>query len=80
MQTPVSPASPTESEFLKPKALRKEARDMLSDLAFKKQSSHDPSGNVRSDASITPRRRRLIKNSSLDLKEESKFLQNYGEI
>ncbi|KAB7499009.1 FERM and PDZ domain-containing protein 2 [Armadillidium nasatum] len=60
IQTPVSPASPTELEPSKPKALRKEARDMLTDLAFKKQSSPNL---AESDLPSTSRRRRL-KNSN----------------
>ena len=67
MQTPVSPASPTEPEFFsKPKQLRKEARDMLSDIAFRKQSS--PNLSVNSYSTSTSRRRRLHKTPSPESK------------
>ncbi|KAK7007471.1 hypothetical protein SK128_011795 [Halocaridina rubra] len=70
MQTPVSPISPTEPEIMvKPKALRKEARDMLSDLAFRKQSpSNSPSLTGATSSPGTPRRRRLQKTPSPDIK------------
>lgn len=70
MQTPVSPVSPTEPDILaKPKPLRKEARDMLSDLAFRKQSpSNSPSLAGASGSPGTPRRRRLQKTPSPDIK------------
>ncbi|XP_045129393.1 mucin-5AC-like [Portunus trituberculatus] len=70
MQTPVSPASPTEPDkILKPKPLRKEARDMLTDLAMRKQSpgnSLHMGGSTNSPG--TPRRRRLQKTPSPDIK------------
>lgn len=81
MQTPVSPASPTEPDpTAKPKALRKEARDMLTDLALRKQSpasslhlsdssaSHHLGSNSASASPATPRRRRLHKTPSPDIK------------
>lgn len=79
MQTPVSPVSPTEPDILaKPKPLRKEARDMLSDLAFRKQSpSNSPSLAGASGSPGTPRRRRLQKTPSPDIKSvviDSKYI------
>ncbi|XP_064081867.1 uncharacterized protein LOC135198224 [Macrobrachium nipponense] len=70
MQTPISPVSPTEPEIMvKPKALRKEARDMLSDLAFRKQSPcNSPSLAGATSSPGTPRRRRLQKTPSPDIK------------
>ncbi|XP_042216152.1 multiple PDZ domain protein-like isoform X2 [Homarus americanus] len=70
MQTPVSPASPTEPDvILKPKALRKEARDMLTDLAMRKQSPGNSLSLVGATSSPgTPRRRRLQKTPSPDIK------------
>ncbi|XP_068207308.1 uncharacterized protein [Palaemon carinicauda] len=70
MQTPISPVSPTEPDIMvKPKALRKEARDMLSDLAFRKQSPcNSPSLNGATSSPGTPRRRRLQKTPSPDIK------------
>lgn len=70
MQTPVSPASPVEPDkILKPKPLRKEARDMLTDLAMRKQS---PGNSLHAGGSTnspgTPRRRRLQKTPSPDIK------------
>ncbi|KAG0711246.1 Tyrosine-protein phosphatase non-receptor type 13 [Chionoecetes opilio] len=70
MQTPVSPASPMEPDkVLKPKALRKEAMDMLTDLAMRKQS---PGNSLHMGGSSgspgTPRRRRLQKTPSPDIK------------
>ncbi|XP_076046929.1 uncharacterized protein LOC143028541 [Oratosquilla oratoria] len=70
-QTPVSPVSPSEPELplLKPKALRKEARDMLSDLAFRKQSpSNSPNMMECTGSPGTLRRRRLQKTPSPDIK------------
>lgn len=73
-QTPVSPLSPSEPEdsILKPKPLRQEARDMLSDLAFRKRAS--PSMSPASGASGghsaspgNPRRRRLQKTPPPDV-------------
>lgn len=70
MQTPVSPASPTEPDKVpKPKPLRKEARDMLTDLAMRKQSPGNSlhiGGTTSSPG--TPRRRRLQKTPSPDIK------------
>lgn len=70
MQTPVSPASPTEPDKMpKPKPLRKEARDMLTDLAMRKQSPGNSlhiGGTTNSPG--TPRRRRLQKTPSPDIK------------
>nr|XP_045625779.1 tyrosine-protein phosphatase non-receptor type 13-like isoform X1 [Procambarus clarkii] len=70
MQTPVSPASPTEPDVvLKPKALRKEARDMLTDLAMRKQSPGSSLNLTGASSSPgTPRRRRLQKTPSPDIK------------
>lgn len=70
MQTPVSPASPTEPDVvLKPKALRKEARDMLTDLAMRKQSPGNSLNLTGATSSPgTPRRRRLQKTPSPDIK------------
>lgn len=70
MQTPVSPASPTEPDVvLKPKALRKEARDMLTDLAMRKQSPSNSMNLTGATSSPgTPRRRRLQKTPSPDIK------------
>lgn len=74
MQTPVSPVSPCEPEMIhKPKPLRKEARDMLEDLAFRKQSPcNSPSLNNTSSPG-TPRRRRLQKTPSPDLKSVDRW-------
>lgn len=81
MQTPVSPASPTEHDkTTKPKPLRKEARDMLTDLAMRKQSpgnSLHVGGTTSSPG--TPRRRRLQKTPSPDIKSviaDSKYRRN----
>lgn len=70
MQTPVSPASPTEPDVVsKPKALRKEARDMLTDLAMRKQSPSNSMNLTGATSSPgTPRRRRLQKTPSPDIK------------
>ena len=72
LQTPVSPLSPTEPEdsILKPKPLRQEARDMLTDLAFRKRSSPSFSSSANGSHSPSPgnpRRRRLQKTPPPDL-------------
>ena len=84
MQTPVSPASPIEPDkMLKPKPLRKEARDMLTDLAMRKQSpgnSLHMGGSTNSPG--TPRRRRLQKTPSPDIKSvvaDSEYCNSMGK-
>ena len=78
MQTPVSPVSPCEPEISsRPKTLRHEARAMLTDLAFRKNSS--PNGSLSlggSGSPGTPRRRRLQKTPSPDLKKNKAKKKN----
>uniref|UniRef100_A0A1B6JBW2 PDZ domain-containing protein n=2 Tax=Homalodisca liturata TaxID=320908 RepID=A0A1B6JBW2_9HEMI len=73
-QTPVQALSPTEHHRTFKPILRKEAQDMLSDLAVKKSMSpKDSSGSsTLSSAGRTssPRKRRLTKTPSPDLESE----------
>ncbi|XP_039289008.1 uncharacterized protein LOC111049444 [Nilaparvata lugens] len=70
VQTPVSALSPVPRATNKP-ILRKEAQDMLSDLAVKKWQSQSPgdsisSGEATLGRTASPRKRRLIKTPSPD--------------
>lgn len=72
--TPISPLSPTEpdapSSLTRPRPLlRQEAQDLLHDLAVRKQSgSRGASPAPISGSPCSPRRRRLTKTPSPDLK------------
>ena len=81
MQTPVSPVSPSEPESSgRPKALRHEARAMLSDLAFRKNSSPGNSTLSQGGSGVapgTPRRRRLQKTPSPDVKKTKAKKNNF---
>ncbi|XP_054266595.1 tyrosine-protein phosphatase non-receptor type 13 isoform X3 [Macrosteles quadrilineatus] len=74
VQTPVQALSPTEHHRTIKPILRKEAQDMLSDLAVKKSMSpNESSGSStlsREGRTSSPRKRRLTKTPSPDLRGE----------